>query len=295
MSKKVFDFRFGLIVIACALLLITPTLIFADPVPDPPVEDGYDDPIQVFCFLMTDIQAGAIPNSFQFQFQSLNWADEDVYGVAIMMNVGSSDVVGERPTLVGGNIDVNGQPFGPVGTSDHLAAVTTNNQWSISQAGPTSITWSGITSPITPIDLLDGSQLPNPNPQPPNTVRPIQKGEQAISFMSFSNPNKPLQPDAATIDDGSNVLDGFVFSVVDFDPGEVISLNWFLLDQNGDPVGTAGGGNQYGFGVVNLKRVDGGITLDDPIFEGNVGFDQSARSFLNDVHLGPGGAYTERI
>jgi hypothetical protein len=107
-----------------------------------------------------------------------------------------------------------------------------------------------------------------------------------VSFMTFTDTNDASTLIPTTIDDGPNVLDGFVFSVIDFDPGEVISLNWFLLDQDGNPIGTAAGGNQYGFGVVNLKRVDGGITLDDPVFEGNVGFDQSARSFFGIVYDG---------
>jgi hypothetical protein len=107
-----------------------------------------------------------------------------------------------------------------------------------------------------------------------------------VSFMTFTDTNDASTLIPTTIDDGPNVLDGFVFSVIDFDPGEVISLNWFLLDQDGNPIGTAAGGNQYGFGVVNLKRVDGGITLDDPVFQGNVGFDQSPRSFFGSVYDG---------
>ncbi|MDY6805861.1 MAG: PKD domain-containing protein [Cyanobacteriota bacterium] len=67
-------------------------------------------------------------------------------------------------------------------------------------------------------------------------------------------------PNLTNLDDRSNVLDGFIFAVDDIDEKEILGLNWFLLDENGDPLGTAAGGNKYGFGMLDLLR----LPFDDP-------------------------------
>lgn len=299
MLKKLLDYRLLLAVLTAGLWLIAPLLIAADPLPPVEVEPGYEDPIPVFCFLMTDIegagtnrfQRGAAASSFTFQFEVLNWSNVEVYGVTVMLNQGTGrgTVVNGLPTLVNANIDANGQPIGAAGDNGQFIIPpqqATDNKWGISKASASSITWSGISSPVQPIDLLDGSQI-DPSPRQPNLVRPIQVGEPMVSFMNFTTPNDSTSLEPTTIDNGPNVLDGFVFTVTDFDPGEVMSLNWFLLDQNGNPIGTPSSGNSFGFGVINIKRVDGDPTLlNDPIFKGNTGFDQSQRSFYNNVYDG---------
>jgi hypothetical protein len=38
------------------------------------------------------------------------------------------------------------------------------------------------------------------------------------------------------------------------DEGEGLSFNWQLLDESGNPIGSVGRGNAYGFGAVNIFR-----------------------------------------
>jgi hypothetical protein len=64
-----------------------------------------------------------------------------------------------------------------------------------------------------------------------------------------------------TVDNGigpDNVIDGLIIEIDDFDAGELISLNWFMTDSIGAPIGVSGLGNQYGFGVVNIFRGSSG-------------------------------------
>lgn len=109
------------------------------------------------------------------------------------------------------------------------------------------------------------------------------------------------------IDDENNVLDGFVMTVDGLDAGESLNINWFLTGAGfgeesllpfgcrltdrfgipvGDPIGTSFEGNEYGFGVITLARVDDG-PLGGPVFEGNVGVGQGALEFFDSVYIVP--------
>ena len=89
------------------------------------------------------------------------------------------------------------------------------------------------------------------------------------------------------IDDGSNVLDGFTVTVDNLDAGDTFQLNWFLLS-GGSEIGTTAGGNGFGFGVINIARVDGG-PIPGPIYpgSGNTGFNQESRDFFDSVYIVP--------
>jgi hypothetical protein len=80
------------------------------------------------------------------------------------------------------------------------------------------------------------------------------------------------------------VLDGFVMYVCDWDKGETLSLNWFLTDASGAPIGTAGMGNAYGFGTVSLFLGAPGQPA-GPLFAGNTGFGSNAVDIFDDVGL----------
>ena len=78
-------------------------------------------------------------------------------------------------------------------------------------------------------------------------------------------------PDPETIDDGMNVLDGFVLVIDDWDNGEQFSFNWELLNELGEKIGhvaampnnpnnpTAGAiqGDEFGFGTFNMTLMGG--------------------------------------
>ncbi len=117
---------------------------------------------------------------------------------------------------------------------------------------------------------------------------------------------------AEAIDDGDNVQDGFVMTIDGFDPGESVNLNWFLTGAGdigeaslvspecrlstrgglapGIPIGTSFEGNEYGFGVITLFRVDDG-PLGGPVFQGNAGVSQEGGTeFFDSVYNVPDSA-----
>jgi len=94
-----------------------------------------------------------------------------------------------------------------------------------------------------------------------------------------------VSPLEAIDDSVHNVRDGFVFTVDDFDDGDTFQINWFLTN-NGNTIGTSSGGNDFGFGVINFARADGG-NLPGPIFQGNSGFQQSQLVFFDSVFVVP--------
>ncbi len=87
------------------------------------------------------------------------------------------------------------------------------------------------------------------------------------------------------IDPTGNVLDGFVIYVCDWDKGECLSFNWFLTDAAGNPIGTAGFGNAYGFGSLNLCLGDPALGAPGPLFAGNTGFGQNRNDFYDSVNI----------
>ena len=73
-----------------------------------------------------------------------------------------------------------------------------------------------------------------------------------------------------------------------FNNGKILSFNWFLTN-NGVPIGTAAGGNNFGWGTFNLARVDNG-SLPGPLFKNiggtsfNTGFKQGSSQFYDGVY-----------
>jgi hypothetical protein len=135
-----------------------------------------------------------------------------------------------------------------------------------------------------------------------NTVHaaPRVACEQMIPGCEFQG-GQGVIPDMETVDNGNNVLDGFVITIDDLDEAEVISWNWNLLDVNGNPIGTPGNGNAYGFGTVNLARIPIG---NDPesnfrIFPENTGVGNPTQLFAEDSYkvteYGPEGLYDEMV
>jgi len=111
-----------------------------------------------------------------------------------------------------------------------------------------------------------------------------------------------------------NVLDGFVLEVDGLGVGDTLSLNWFLLGTagvfgDGDqlavtgvdgygggavdcdanpldcffPLGTAGFGNEFGFGTFTLGNLGEGGDLPGPLFQGNSGLNQNPVTFFDEV------------
>ncbi|MGB3512907.1 MAG: PEP-CTERM sorting domain-containing protein [Microcoleaceae cyanobacterium] len=243
----------------------------ADPPPEPSIPT-------VFCFRITDIEHTG-DDSFQFEFEVLNWTDQEAFDLAIALTA-ASDVSFVNGS---GDIDSNGRPIGPA-SIPIPGNQPTNNDWVTSSSSETAIQWDAGT-PIPNIDLIG---IHNGSPSTTATINAVntKPGGPGDPFGSGSFPNNDFNPlvDFETIDNGTNVLDGFVFEVDDFDPGEVLSFNWFLTDPNGVPIGTTAGGNNFGFGVMNIARADAQGNFPGPVFPqlGNTGFQQSLVEFAPD-------------
>lgn len=160
------------------------------------------------------------------------------------------------------------------------------------------------------IDLLFGAPPPRLQPQDAagNVTGTDSTGDTSIDGG-----------DGVDVSDGyggtiENALDGLVLDVDGFGEGDVLSLNWNLLaadffdggegdinlasvDGGGStcvadpsdptitpdcfrPIGTAFGGNPFGFGMLNLTRAPTVDGFGPPVFENNVGFNQNPVLFF---------------
>ena len=288
--------------VAAFALLSASTPVFADPA---------QSSISVFCFRITDIERfGTGDNNFALSFEILNWTDVPAWGLSIAMNVGATSNEGAIPTYVGAGIDRDGRG-GPVG-GDHIDAkgpgltvgsgtfdapaihsgrgrgdvVGLLNDWEATAFAPLTAQWSG--------NALTDTAIPNQdlfNAATPADLVPLGGVPGAVDGLGDSavdgGPGIPL-PYA---DGAGNSLDGVTLSVSDWHEGEVLSFNWFLLDNDGDPIGTADAGSPFGFGVVNIARVNpDSPDLPGPLFAGNTGFGLGGAGsplFFDEVNLVP--------
>lgn len=285
---------------------------------DPPVSNppGVELP-RVFCFRITDIErvpGDMTGNAFIFEFEVLNWTNSPARGLSMASNIGTTAVVGAIPTITAIGIDPNGRggalggndigsqrfdgdglsPPGPL--SPQLGAIHNGrgrgdlpnllNDWSTASVSGTSAVWTaGTTGTSIPFrDLLGTTSTAQANALVPGD--PVLQPNDARGDIAIDGgPGITIDP---VVPDGSgNVLDGFTLTIEDFDVGERISLNWFSLDANGQPHGSVGRGNQFGFGVLNLARIPVGGPLPGGVFAGNTGFRQSPIEFFDSVFLVP--------
>ncbi len=115
-----------------------------------------------------------------------------------------------------------------------------------------------------------------------------------------------------------NALDGFTLTIDDFDEGETLSFNWFLLDASGTPIGSPptgisvagcvgascggplpapltccglqGNGNPMGYGTFTLERLPPAIPIPpgaDPALFGMAGVTQTPYEFYDGVFALP--------
>lgn len=288
----------------------------ADPLPQNPFPAP---PPRVFCFRVTDIEADAsVPDRFQVSFEVLNWSDQSAHGVYIWAGDGTLALDGAPPSIVGASIDPDGRG-GPPGGNEIGPGIYNSpshqsgrgrgdlpgmrNEWSMLFRGPTSVYWADLSGAqgvpfrhlmgagssaaqyalvpgvgydglLQPDSAVDGG--PGPYTAPPGG-------------QPFAGGGVPMPPGSG------NVLDGFVIQVDDFQPGEVLSFNWMLTDVNGDSIGTIGTsgnviGDEMGFGVFNLMRIQPGQAMGAGLYAGNSGFSQSSKFFYGDVYRLPSSA-----
>lgn len=310
---------FGIVLASMVVSCVSP--VCADPAPDNP--PGNDPLPMVFCFRVTDIERVALfdgtpDNDFVFQFETLNWTGTAAGGVNLAGTIGTTTVLGTAPSIVGIGIDRDGRG-GPLGGSDIDAwglGTTTGsgtfdataiqsgrgrgdigsatNDWSNAAFSTTTANWAIGAGTATPFqDLLfvaspgDGV-LPSalvPSQTPPFSFGDLDTlGDSAVDGGPGTS---AVEENGVTViaDSFGNVLDGFTMTIQDWDIGEILSLNWFLLNSSGAPIGVMGEGNAFGFGLVNFARIPVGGALPGPVFPGagNTGFVQSGSVFYDTV------------
>ena len=241
---------------------------WADPKPpNPPSQEL----LPVFCFRITDIQpieegasdpgptnvnrdgtAANDTNDYRFTFEFLNWTDTPASGMYFAVNTGAG-AAGAKPSISDAGVKADGSDRTSADPTDILPSTT--NDW-IPDLLPsfTGIKWTGPILPLTNHDLLG---------------EPILKDDGTGTPQNVPAPINPA--DSTTYDDSTNALDGFTLDLDDFITNSAISINWWLLDASGDPIGTSSSGNEAAFGTINLARVTPPNTLSAPL-EGNTGY-----------------------
>ncbi|WP_353572123.1 hypothetical protein [Candidatus Albibeggiatoa sp. nov. BB20] len=300
-----------------------------DPPPPPPSPSTYMP--TVFCFRITDIVDTDDPNRFKFMFETLNWSNQNAHGLLMALNeaaiIGGQQTI--RPLITSADIDSNGRPIGsgdddanfpPIdgtGTFTQFKLGQTNS-WQVARstnsmvifsnpaaADDTSLAFRDLLGAATPGSITGTTAACNLVPGCTVTGRD-NLGRQVVSevlnieTVDNGSPNIDQLPD--------NVLDGFVLEVENFQPGSAISFNWFLMDETGtQSIGSAGRGNQMGFGTFTIRRHEDGTiegegndgdTIDIPtppdgrrairavgddsdiLFPGNTGTTQSLREMF---------------
>lgn len=300
----------GFACLAAAPLLALSTVVAAagpapvpfDPPVDPPPCNVVHDP--VFCFRATRFRRADVdPDRYTLEFEMLNWTGEDVHGLVVTLNTGGNNDPGAPPppVIVGAGIDQDGRPINGA-PSPPRGNQATNNDWA---AGPV---FNG-----TRVEFFSGTPIDHPTASAGGTT---YHGLRDPAFAGASNPDcvvailgmipgsmvtggsgNPGDPtrisiaDPETVDDGrpagpigpwNNVLDGFLLEIDGLVSGARFSLNWFLLNQAGQPIGhivaplVGGGGvqgNPFGFGTLNFSILDvlepPGTLAPPPIFTVN--------------------------
>lgn len=249
-----------LFAVACSLLWVPPA---ASNPPPPPGPFAVPD---VHVIRLTDASVGVKSGDLRMMFEILNWTNVEVHGVVLVENT-ATDLLpatsGGIPVVVSAYVEPEGRPLDPLlkaedddanfpptdGTIDPPKNGA-NNAYTGTRPTPTKIAYVG-DGPIPPRDLLGAADANASCALVPGCAGGVIAEVERID-------NGRNDAGAGTVD---NVLDGFVLEFADFDPGEVISFNVFLIDEFGQPIGYWDGanfaGNAFGFGTLNVFLGDG--------------------------------------
>jgi hypothetical protein len=268
-----------LVIVLCFAATQLPQLTqmaFAEPFVTPVLPNVYSvrltDSIRVI---------GGAQDNVYLESAFLNWAEVEAFGILVVINSATRGAVDGPPRFNATNnqcgyVDGDGRPiFGPNDDANFPPGDGTNstipnnpdnkqgqvNTWAMTQCSPTLIRFQG-TTPLLPRNLRAAATVGGACSLVPGCV--------------LSGANRPLIENDETIDNGlcplDNVLDGFVLQLVDFDPGDTLSFNWFLLREDGsvipDPL--------FGLGVVNWTRVN--RVPSPPLLRNSVDGNQNAGS-----------------
>jgi len=277
--------------------LLTAVCASAAPPPPPPpadvqVQTTYG--VRLSCIQADPNDLDGQVDRIAFMFILTNWSISDGYALRLALAEGHCGQVDGAPTIHAARIDANGRPFGPT-ASRPTGNLPFPNDWEAAEHTATRARFAagGAGNPIDHLAVFGFSGgtlsvfkgLADPRFGPPTTqseaLATLQQMIPGSTVDHGTSPPTVYTPDVETLDNSFTTRDGFVFVVDDLDAGECVSLNWHLVDGDGNAVGIvdAGGaalGDPYGFGVINIARFADGPgtqTAPDPIYDENGGFD----------------------
>lgn len=262
-------------------LPLVSSISMGDPPPPPPAPDTYMP--TVFCFRITDIVDTNDPNRFKFMFETLNWSNQNAHGLLLALNqaaiTGGQQTV--RPLIAGAEIDSNGRPIGPDndnanfpptdGTELFKFKIGQPNPWQVAVNTQSMVLFSNpAADPSTSLAFRDLLGAATPGGLAGTTAAcNLVSGCTVTGRDRFGRQVVSEVLNIETVDNGApsidnqvdNVMDGFVLEIENFQPGSAISFNWFLTDAANNTIGSAGRGNQMGFGTFTIRRhADGTVT-----------------------------------
>ena len=243
---------------------------------------------------MTDLRG--VPGDsdrYRAELQFINWSEKDAHGILLVLNEGTTGLSGMAPFVSNAQVDADGRPMAPTaacpsGACPPTGTASTTNLWVVNQQSNTRVRYSSnvmgvpVDAPIghPTVDHLgttyDGLLDPDLSLDPAicrSVIPQMIPGSVLVAGM----PNCVIVPDPETLDDGSHSRDGFVIEIDDWDNGEQVSFNWWLLASDGSLIGELDAmgqlvGDAFGFGTLNLSLLDpaaGTTTPPAPLFDFN--------------------------
>lgn len=235
----------------------------------------------IFCQRVTGIEGDAADgNKFRVEFEIVNWTGTDAAGLIIALNVARNRplIPPGAPRITGASVDMDGRPL-TGGSSPPTGNAAIANDWSVLAQTPTRVEFRGGTAIAHPSSgVFDGLLDPDFSTATLavciDAIKDMIPGDETM----VGAPPLIASVDTETIDDGANVRDGFVIEIDDWDAGEEVSFNWFLVDAAGDVIGASdpsgavvADGDGYGFGAFNIVRLAGSAPT--PLFDKNAEYD----------------------
>jgi cysteine-rich repeat protein len=241
-----------------------------------------------------------VPNQYQLEFEVLDWTNVPVGGVILWV----TGVTSPGVTVNGASIKPDGRPILAMGDRANLAAVQTvpavpgvANGWGGGEFPASNIVGYGsafckltqdptctAATTISPVDFSAGVPLTRPTDGTCGSTVLSDVVNNACSLVP-GGCTPPIDPNASNtvrileaVDNSpsQNVLDGMLLTVSNWKPGQLLQLNWTLLDatghlfkSDGTALGTAFAGalHPYSYGVLTIARDQSA----PPTFGGAVG------------------------
>jgi hypothetical protein len=258
---------------------------------DPPAAPN----IPVFCFRFTDVsQTSPGSNNFRFEFEILNWTSQNANKLEVYFPVSGTLTSSGKSSLNEGVIvskafiDPDGRKLPPnpaitipgnVGNNPVGSGATLNNWTALFQDIPDGVfkAKKATYDAGTPIPNIDLTKIVSTAGQSlSQAIARVNSPGPGDGSGDFPNNDFNPSSDPETIDNGTNVLDGFAFEVQSFDTGDWLIYRWALGPDTS---------NQAGSGIGILAR---DININATFFNSISGITSTGFTSSNPALFAPG-------